>query len=52
MFFGDFKIQRNSKSRYWFKSYDNFAEKGNFFLLDKVVMLVGGESVINGAYPV
>ena len=25
---------------------------GGFFLLDKVVKLVGGGSVINGAYPV
>ena len=37
---------------YWFKSYGNFAEKSDFAPLDKVVKLVGGGSVINGAYPV
>ena len=51
-FLGDSKSQRTSKSHYWFKSYGNFAEKSEFFLLDKVVKLVGGGSVINGAYPV
>ena len=35
-----------------FKHYGNFAEKSEFFILDKVVKLVGGGSVINGAYPV
>ena len=40
------------KSHYWFKSYGNFAEKSEYFLLDKVVKLVGGGSVINRAYPV
>ena len=30
----------------------NFAEWVGFFRLDKVVKLVGGRSVINGAYPV
>ena len=34
-----------------FKSYGNFAEKSELFLLDKVAKLVGGGSVINGAYP-
>ena len=33
-------------------SYGNFAEKSDFVLLDKVVKLVGGGSVINGAHPV
>ena len=37
---------------YWFKSYGDFAEWVDFFLLDKVVKLVGGGFVINGAYPV
>ena len=37
---------------YWFKSYSNFVEKIDFFLLDKVVKLVSGGSVINRAYPV
>ena len=41
-----------SKLDYWFNSYDNFAEKNEFFLLNKVVKLVGGGSAINGAYPV
>ena len=27
---GDYKSQRTSKSHNWFKSYGNFAEKGNF----------------------
>jgi hypothetical protein len=35
-----------------FKSYNNLAEKSEFFLLDKVVKLVGGGSVINEAYPI
>ena len=48
----DFKSRRTSKSHYWFKRLGNFAEKNEFFLLDKVVKLVGGGSVINGAYPV
>ena len=39
-------------SHYWFKSYGNFAETSEYFLLDKVVKLVGGGSVINGSYPV
>jgi hypothetical protein len=46
------KSWRTSKSHNWFKSYDNFAEKKEFFLLDTEVKLVGGGSVINGAYPV
>ena len=33
-------------------SYGNFAEKNDFFLLDKGGKLFGGGSVINGAYPV
>ena len=49
---GDSKSQRASKLHYWFKSYGNFAEKSEFFLLDKVVKLVGGWSVINGAYSI
>ena len=36
---------------YWFKSYGNFAEKSEFFLLDKVVKLVCRGSVINRASP-
>ena len=36
----------------WFESYHNFAEKNEFFLLDKVAKRVGGGSVINGAYPI
>ena len=32
----------------WYKSYGDFAE---FLLFDKVVKLVVGGSVINGAYP-
>ena len=36
----------------WFKSYGNFSEKSEFFLLDKVVRLGGGGSVTNRAYPV
>ena len=36
----------------WFKSYGNFDENSEFILLDKEVKLVGGGSVINGAYPV
>ena len=47
-FLGDSKSQRAPKSHYWFKSYGDFAE----CLLDKVVKLVNGGSVINGAYPV
>ena len=35
-------------SVYWFKIYGNFAEKNDFFLLNKVMKLVGGGSVING----
>ena len=31
----------------WFKRYCNFAEKREFFLLDKVVKLVDGGSDIN-----
>ena len=30
---------------------ENLAEKSEFLLLDNVVKLVGGGSVINGAYP-
>ena len=41
-FVGDSKSQRTSKSHYWFRSFDNFAKKSEFFLLDKVVKLVGG----------
>ena len=37
---------------YWFKRNGNFAEKSEFFLLDKVVKIVGRESVINEANPV
>ena len=48
----DSKSWRTSKFHYWFKSYSNFAEKSEYFLLDKVVKFVGGGSVINGAYPV
>ena len=33
-------------------SHGNFAEKSESYLLDKVVKLVGGEPVINEAYPV
>ena len=47
---GDSKYRRTSKSHYWFKSYNIFAEQSEFYLLDKVVKLIG--SVINGAYPV
>ena len=49
----NFECPRTSQSHYWFKSYGNFAEKNEFFLLDKVVKLVGEGSVINwgGAYP-
>ena len=36
----------------WFKSYVNFAERVDFFILDKVVKLVGGGCVINWAFPV
>ena len=50
-FLGDSKYCRTSKLHYWFKSFINFAEKSEFFLLDKVVKLVSGGSVINGAYP-
>ena len=50
--FGDFKSWRTSQSHYWFKSYSNFADQSEFFLLDKVVKLVDGGSVINKAYPV
>ena len=45
-FFGDSKSRRTLKSHYWFKSDGNFAEKIEFFLLDKVVELVDGGSVI------
>ena len=51
-FLGESKSQRTSKLHYWFKSYGDFGEIGGFFLLDKVVKLVGGGSVINGASPV
>ena len=51
-FLGESKYHRTVKLHYWFNSYDNFAEKSEVFLLDKVVKLVGGGSVINGAYPV
>ena len=51
-FFGDSQSLRTSKSHYWFKSYSNFAEKSEYFLLDKVLKLVCGGSVINEAYPV
>ena len=37
---------------YWFNSYGDFAEWVDFCLLDKVVKLVAGGSVIKGAYPV
>ena len=33
---------------YWFKSYCDFGEWVDFSLLDKVVKLVGGGSVITG----
>ena len=49
-FLRDFKSRRTSKLHHWFKSSSNFAEKREFFLLDKVVKLVGGGSVINRAY--
>ena len=51
-FLGESKSRRTAKSHYRYKSYGNFAEKSEFFLLDKVVKLVGGGSVINVAYPV
>ena len=44
---GNWHIQLNCV-----KSYGNFAENREFFLLDKVVKVVGGRSVIKGAYPV
>jgi hypothetical protein len=60
---GDSKSLRTSKLHYWLKSYGNFTAwmdfsywtklcMDGFFLLDKVVKLVGGGSVIKGAYPV
>ena len=38
-------IKYTSKLHCRLKSYDNFAEKNEFVLLDKVVKLVGGGSV-------
>ena len=39
-------------SSYLYARVINFAETSEFPLLDKVVKLVGGGYVINGAYPV
>ena len=47
-FLGDFESKRASKSQYWFKSYGNFAEGGNFAYWWSIS---GGGSVINGATP-
>ena len=52
IFLEESKSRRTAKSHYRINSYSNFAEKSEFFLLDKVVKLVGGGSVINGAYPI
>ena len=41
-------LRKNILCHGTFKSYGNFAEKSEFFLLDNVVKLVGGGSVING----
>ena len=51
-FFGDSKSPRTSKWRFWFKSYDNFAEKKWILLIGQSGELVCGVSVNNGAYPV
>ena len=51
-YFRIFWISKNIKIALLVKSYGNFSERSEFFLLDKVVKLVGGGSVINGAYPV
>ena len=48
----DSKSWKTSKSHYLFKSYDNFAEKSEFFLLDKLGKIVSGGFVINRTYPV
>ena len=52
LFLGNSRSQKTSKLHYWLKSYSIFSEKSDFFLLEKVMKLVGGGSVINRAYPV
>ena len=42
-------VNKNKSNNNFFRM---FAELVEFFLLDKVVTIVGGGSVINGAYPV
>ena len=45
-------ISKDIKIPLLVQDLQQFCLMGGFFLLDKVVKLVRGESVINGAYPV